>query len=281
MIKIVRKPSYLRTLIDREKCKGRKIGFVPTMGNLHEGHISLIKRSVKQCDITVASIFVNPIQFGENEDLDAYPRTFLQDKRKLLDAGCNIIFYPDEDIMYRDRKTNIHVSGITEGLCGASRPGHFDGVTTVVAKLFNIVNPHYAYFGEKDYQQLLTIRKMTYDLDMPVKIIGCPIIREEDGLAMSSRNSYLSSQERTDASQIYSALKKGAISIKQGKSTASVKRGIRKVIQCIHNARIDYIEILDSVTLKKPDNHTEQLRIVAAVFIGKTRLIDNIGVNVK
>lgn len=281
MIKIIKKPSYLRTLIDSERCKGRTVGFVPTMGNLHDGHMSLIERSVKQCDITAVSIFVNPIQFGANEDLSAYPRTFSNDRKKLAEARCDIVFYPRINDMYKNRMTTVHVSDITEGLCGASRPGHFDGVTTVVAKLLHIVNPHYAFFGEKDYQQLMAVKKMVFDLNMPVNIVGCPIVREQDGLAMSSRNAYLSHAERAQAPLIYRSLKKGSELLMQGKGISLAKRRIVENLRGIDNGHIDYVEILDQETLKKPDTNSVKLRIFAAVFIGRTRLIDNIGVRIK
>lgn len=281
MIKIIKKPSYLRTLIDSERCKGRTVGFVPTMGNLHDGHMSLIERSVKKCDITVASIFVNPIQFGANEDLSAYPRTFSNDRKKLSKARCDIVFYPGISDMYRNRMTTVHVSDITEGLCGTSRPGHFDGVTTVVAKLMHIVNPHYAFFGEKDYQQLMAVRKMVYDLNMPVNIVGCPIVREPDGLAMSSRNTYLSDAQRSHAPLIYRSLKRGRELLRQGKGISMAKKRIVENLRSIDNGRIDYVEILDQDTLKKPHKNSAKLRIFAAVFIGRTRLIDNIGVRIK
>ncbi len=185
------------------------IGFVPTMGNLHQGHLNLVREARKLCDVVVVSIFVNPIQFGPNEDFDNYPRTLEQDQQLLADVGCDIVFAPTVEQMYgnKPRLTNISVSGITNDLCGLQRPGHFDGVAVVVTKLFNIVQPNYAFFGQKDYQQLAVIRQFVQDLNIPLEVIGVPIARAEDGLALSSRNGYLSEQERATAPVIFQSLK--------------------------------------------------------------------------
>ena len=192
----------------------KSIGFVPTMGNLHQGHLNLVREAKKLCDVVVVSIFVNPIQFGPNEDFDSYPRTLEQDQRLLADVGCDIVFAPSVEQMYgkNPRLTNITVSDITNDLCGLQRPGHFDGVAVVVTKLFNIVQPNFAFFGEKDYQQLAVIRQFVRDLNMPLEVIGVPIARAEDGLALSSRNGYLSEENRQKAPSILSKLKSsGAI----------------------------------------------------------------------
>ncbi len=267
----------IRKNIDMQKRKGAVIGFVPTMGALHEGHLSLIRRSNAKCGFTVASIFVNPIQFGPKEDYGKYPRTLSRDRKLLEKEGCAVLFTPTAQTMYRERLTTVHVSDITEILCGRTRPGHFDGVTTVVNKLFNIVNPDYAFFGEKDYQQLAVIKKMTEDLNMNVKIIGCPIIREADGLAMSSRNRYLSSEDRQNAPAIHNMLKKCAAMLKQGKSAGAVKRHAVSGINKIKNMNAEYIEILSNELLK-PDAGARRLRIFAAVKLSNTRLIDNVEV---
>lgn len=265
----------------RLRREGAVIGFVPTMGALHEGHISLVKKAASQCDTVIASIFVNPIQFGPKEDLSKYPRSIREDSIKLNDAGCSILFLPSAEQMYSNRLTTVHVSGITQKLCGLSRPGHFDGVTTVVSKLFNIVKPDRAYFGEKDFQQLAVIKKMNEDLNFNIKIVPCPIIREKDGLAMSSRNVYLSKSERESAPNIYRALLSGAEMLKKGATPSAVKSEIAKRIKLIPGSRIDYIEILDELTFEKITAFSRRVRIFSAVFIGSTRLIDNIGVKIR
>lgn len=267
----------IRKNIDMKKRKGAVIGFVPTMGALHEGHLSLIRKSNTRCDFTVASVFVNPIQFGPKEDYGKYPRTLSKDRKLLEQESCAILFTPSAQTMYKERLTTVHVSGITEILCGRTREGHFDGVTTVVNKLFNIVNPDYAFFGEKDYQQLAVIRKMTADLNMNVKVVGCPIIREADGLAMSSRNRYLSSEDRQNAPAIHKMLKECSVMLKQGKSTGAVKRHAETGINKIKNMKVEYIEILSNELLK-PGKEAEKLRIFAAVKLSDTRLIDNLEV---
>jgi len=271
----------MREEIARIRKNGLNLGFVPTMGALHEGHLSLIRKSVSENSITVASVFVNPIQFGKNEDLSKYPRPFDADKRKLEKNGCSLLFLPSPNEMYKERLTTIHVEDLTEKLCGLKRPGHFDGVTTVVAKLFNIISPDRAYFGEKDFQQYKVLNKMNEDLNFGIKIVPCPIIREIDGLAMSSRNIYLNKKERKNAPLVYDKLKAGAASLKKGINPALVIKKIMAEISTIEGCKTDYVEILDDSNLRKISKNTKKIRIFSAVFFGNTRLIDNIGVKIK
>ncbi len=261
----------------RQKKSGRSIGFVPTMGYLHEGHISLIKASRNDNDITVMSIFVNPAQFGENEDFASYPRDLERDLAMAGQAGVEAVFVPRATMMYPDGfNTYIDVRGVTEVLCGKSRPGHFTGVATIVLKLFNIIQPDKAYFGQKDAQQTVVIKQMTRDLDMDVKIIVCPIVREEDGLAMSSRNVYLSSEERRAATILFKSLNAASEMILNGQVSAkTVADSIRKMIESEPLATIDYIEILDAAKLQRVDRLKGRIIIALAVKFGSTRLIDN------
>ncbi len=265
--------QYIKAL----KKKGKTIGLVPTMGYLHEGHLSLIRRSRKDNDISVISIFVNPTQFGPGEDFKKYPRNFKRDERLAQEAGVDIIFYPAARAMYPEGyKTSINVGALGKRLCGASRPGHFQGVATVVAKLFNIVEPDTAYFGQKDAQQAIIIKKLTEDLDMPVKVKVMPIVREPDGLAMSSRNTYLSNKERAEALILNKALKKAGVMIKSGEKNASkVKKEMRSMINSKKQAKIDYVSVVDSGNLQELKTIKKGALIALAVKIGKTRLIDN------
>ncbi|WP_456383686.1 pantoate--beta-alanine ligase [Persephonella sp.] len=271
--------SRMKETVKSLKKEGKSIGFVPTMGYLHEGHVSLIRCSRKDNDITVVSIFVNPIQFGKNEDLDRYPRDLDRDIEICKREGVDYLFYPDVRQMYPEGySTYVVVEGLTEGLCGAFRPGHFKGVTTVVMKLFNIVQPDRAYFGKKDYQQYVVIKKMVEDLNMDVQIIGCPIIREEDGLAMSSRNKYLSPEERESALSLSRALFTAKEIFEKGETDPEkIKQKMRQIIQSYPHVRdIQYIEIVDPKTLQ-PKKRVEKGDVIAlAVYVGDTRLIDNI-----
>lgn len=280
MMEVITKVSEMQKLSKTIKRTNKTIGFVPTMGYLHEGHLSLVRASKKDCDVTIVSIFVNPIQFGPKEDLSRYPRDFERDKSMLEKEKVDYIFYPSVEEMYQsDFATTINVERVTENLCGASRPGHFRGVTTVVGKLFNIVMPDKAYFGEKDYQQLVTIKKMVRDLNFPLEIIGIQIVRESDGLAMSSRNSYLTQEERKSALCLFKSILLAQDMVKRGKK--NVKEIINAVEELIKNTpytKIDYVKICDPETLEYiEDGNIEGKKLLAlAVFVGNTRLIDNV-----
>lgn len=258
---------------------GKSIGFVPTMGYLHQGHISLVQESKKENDITIVSIFVNPTQFSPNEDLSKYPRDYVRDHQLLLDAGCDVLFYPDvEEIYPKDFQTFVTVDEITQKLEGEFRPTHFRGVTTIVNILFNIVQPHKAYFGQKDAQQCAVISKMVEDLNMNLSIVVCPIVREDDGLAMSSRNVYLSPSERNDALVLSKALKEADSLIKRGeRDSVRIKSEMISILKSVDTSEIDYAEIVDFKSFEKVSLLEEgnKYLILIACRIGKTRLIDN------
>ena len=279
MAKWIKSINEMKKIIKSYKKNGKTIGFVPTMGYLHEGHISLIRCAKKENDIVIVSIFVNPLQFGKNEDLDKYPRDIKRDLTICNNEGVNIVFNPSYEEMYpEDYKTYVVVEDITEGLCGAYRPGHFKGVTTVVTKLFNIVKPDRAYFGKKDYQQYIVIKQMVKDLNMDIEVIGCPIVREHDGLAMSSRNKYLSPEERKSAVSLSKALFHAKNLFEKGETNPlTIKKEIEKNILSYPKVKkIQYIEIIDSKTLKPVSKLKKGDIIALAVFVGDTRLIDNI-----
>jgi pantoate--beta-alanine ligase len=262
----------------RLKSQKRSIGFVPTMGALHEGHLSLVRNSRDDNDVTVVSIFVNPTQFGPDEDLQKYPRDPEVDVEKLLSIGVDAVFMPDAEEMYPEGFTTvIDVGEIGKILCGQSRPGHFNGVATVVAKLFNIVMPHRAYFGQKDYQQSVIIKKLVRELNFDIEIIICPIVREPDGLAMSSRNAYLSEDERTAATVLYKMLKRGEELIKQHGVSDSVAVGkeMMKILDSERSVSPDFIEIVDPETLENVSTIESPVVLCIAVRVGATRLIDN------
>jgi pantoate--beta-alanine ligase len=277
-MKILRSIKEMQSESDRVRGEGLRIGFVPTMGWLHEGHLSLIREAGRRSDRTVVSIFVNPIQFGPNEDFAAYPRDFERDRALCEAEGADILFNPSEEEMYPPgRETHVDVDGLTETLCGASRPGHFRGVTTVVTKLFAAVKPHLAVFGQKDAQQAAVIRRMTADLNLGVEIVTAPIVRESDGLAMSSRNVYLSPAQRADAAVLNRALSAAAGRFQNGESGApALIAGARGMIESKPSCRIDYVSIVDPDTLRPVDRARSGALMVLAVFVGKTRLIDNI-----
>jgi pantoate--beta-alanine ligase len=275
-VTLLRTVEETRTYIRSKKLSGLKTGFVPTMGALHNGHESLIKRSVQENDCTVVSIFVNPIQFNNQSDLDTYPRTMERDRGICEEAGVTALFVPDEQEMSTaSLLTHVDIQDLDNRLCGATRPGHFRGVCTIVTKLFNIVQPDRAYFGKKDIQQLLIIERMVRDLDIPVDVIGCDLVREPDGLAMSSRNVRLDSEQRLQATVLSRALKEAAVMVDGG--VTDPKRVIASMVQTVKTAggaRIDYIEIVDR-ELKKVTKIEKGSIMALAVFFGDVRLIDN------
>jgi len=277
-MKIVNSAEEMQGLSESYRLKGKKIGFVPTMGYLHEGHLSLVRQAKKDNDVVFVSIFVNPLQFAPNEDYESYPRDIERDEKLLREEGVDILFYPSVEDMYPDGfQTYVEVQKLTRVLEGKSRPTHFKGVTTVVLKLFNITKPHRAYFGKKDAQQLIVIKRMVRDLNLDVEIVGMPIVREEDGLAMSSRNKYLNREEREQAVCLYRALKRAEELIGSGVLDADrVKKEMESVIKGFPLAKIDYISInriSDLEELKTVE--IGDTLVSLAVRIGKTRLIDN------
>lgn len=270
----------LRERVRAWRFAGERVAFVPTMGNLHAGHLSLIDEARARAPRVVASIFVNPMQFGPNEDLDAYPRTLGSDRERLREAGCDLLFAPQVATMYprgSESQTRVDVPFLSEILCGAMRPGHFRGVATVVCKLFNMVQPDVALFGEKDFQQLMVIRRMVEDLAMPVEVVGMPTVRESDGLAMSSRNGYLSPQERRRAPALYRALLDAARSLRDGAAIESVEH---RAAATLREAGLepDYVSVRVAATLRPPSEGDRDLVILAAARLGRARLIDNLRV---
>ncbi|ABZ75324.1 pantoate--beta-alanine ligase [Shewanella halifaxensis HAW-EB4] len=269
--------SDIRAQVKAWRQKGETVAFVPTMGNLHLGHITLVKEAKTRADHVVASIFVNPMQFGQNEDLDAYPRTLAEDQAALTAAGAELLFTPTPEIIYpkgMDAQTYVEVPSISDLLCGASRPGHFRGVATVVCKLFNIVQPDIAVFGQKDFQQLLVIRTMVDDLSMPIEIVGVDTIREASGLAMSSRNGYLSAEQKDQASQIKRSLDKMAESLKAGLAFKDIITQAQTEL-AEAGFRNDYLEIRNANNFAIADAGDVKLVILVAAYMGSTRLIDN------
>ena len=274
-MEIITTIENIRSIVNHWKDKGYSIGFVPTMGYLHDGHAALIDQARKDNDKVIVSIFVNPTQFGENEDLNSYPRDINRDKSLCEAHKADIIFSPTSDEMYHDRKAFVNIVELSDTLCGISRPIHFKGVCTVVTKLFNIIQPTNAYFGEKDAQQLAIIRKMVYDLNFPVNIIGVPIVRESDGLAKSSRNTYLSKEERKAATILYKAIQMGKQTIKHGASADSIINTMTEIINTEPLAKIDYVSVVDANTMQPVHEITSPVLVAMAVYIGSTRLIDN------
>ena len=274
-MKVIKKIDELQEILKNFKKEGKSIGLVPTMGFLHKGHASLIKKAVSENDIVVVSDFVNPIQFGPNEDLEAYPRDIDADSKLCENLGADFIFNPEPSEMYHDKKAFVDIEGLSDNLCGARRAGHFRGVCTVCTKLFNIVGPDRAYFGQKDAQQLAIIKKLVYDLNIPVEIIPCPIVREDDGLAMSSRNTYLSNDERKAALCLSKSIFEGEKMAKDGFSVKEVLGKMEEIISAEKLAKIDYISAVDLETIEDVDNFNKDTLVAIAVYIGKTRLIDN------
>lgn len=276
-MKIIRKIKSMQKLSDALRAEGKTIGFVPTMGAFHDGHLSLMQRSVKDCDATVVSIFVNKLQFGPTEDFNKYPRQLEKDRKMAETVGVDYIFAPEHDEFYSDSFSSfVKVYGVTENLCGASRPGHFIGVLTVVTKLFHAVKPHKAFFGEKDFQQLVVIKKMVKELNFDIEIVGSKIFREKNGLAMSSRNEYLSADERNKATIIYSCLKDAKRLFHSGeKSSLKIIKNAVNLINA-QGFEVDYVKIVDMDTLKDVKKIETVALMAVAVKVGRTRLIDNI-----
>ncbi|HEX4906181.1 MAG TPA: pantoate--beta-alanine ligase [Acidimicrobiales bacterium] len=283
MIEVHETIADLRSALDTARRAGKTVGLVPTMGALHAGHASLIGRAASDCDVVVTTIFVNPLQFGANEDLSAYPRSLAADIFLADENGATLVFAPSVEEMYGSgTHTTVSVGGpLTEVLEGASRPTHFDGVATVVAKLFAIVGGCKAYFGEKDFQQLAVVRRMAADLSLPVEVIGCPTVRSADGLALSSRNAYLDPDERRVAPVLHRALVAGADCVRAGEvDPAAVVAAMTQTIAAEPLFRLDYAAVVDPATFSTPDPLTGELRLLAAAHLGKARLIDNLGVTV-
>lgn len=283
MIEVVHTIKEVRETVKGWRKEGLSVGLVPTMGFLHEGHKSLIDKAVEQNDRVVVSVFVNPMQFGPTEDLDKYPRDLAADTRLCEAAGANLIFNPEPSEMYAEGFCSfVDMNGPTAELCGKSRPTHFRGVCTVVNKLFNIVQPDRSYFGQKDAQQLSVIRRMVKDLNIPIEIVPCPIIREADGLAKSSRNTYLNPQERQAALILSRAIKVGQHCVELGeRDTHKVVAAMKALIETEPLARIDYVEAVDLDSIQKVDKVEGDVLFAMAVYVGKTRLIDNFIVNIK
>jgi pantoate--beta-alanine ligase len=281
-VKSVATIAELRELLDAERAGGRRVGFVPTMGYLHDGHASLVRAARGATDVVVVSLFVNPLQFGPGEDLDAYPRDLARDTALAEAAGADLLFTPSVDEMYpRPVLTTVSVAEVSEPLEGAARPGHFAGVATVVAKLLAIVGPCAVYFGEKDFQQVAVVGRMVSDLSLPVDVVACPTRREPDGLAMSSRNAYLTPDERAAAPVVHRALAAGSALVLAGeRDPATVRALMAQIIEAEPLARLDYAEVVDADSFAVPDPLAGNLRLLAAVRFGRARLIDNVGVTV-
>jgi len=277
-MQVVRKIEEMQEISDRLRQEGKRIGFVPTMGYLHEGHLSLVRKAKDLCDSVVVSIFVNPTQFGPGEDFERYPRDEEGDKSKLEQEGVDFLFIPEiRDMYLLGYQTYVDVTEVSKGLCGDFRPGHFRGVATVVAKLFNLVKPHVAIFGEKDYQQLLVIKRMAKDLNFDIEIIPGRTVREEDGIAMSSRNTYLSPEARKKATVLYRSLRKGKELFDSGeRDVSTLSQTIRKEIESEEDVTLQYVEIRDAETLERIERVNRPAAIAVAAIIGSVRLIDNI-----
>ena len=279
---VIRSAEGLRRALAPHRDARKLIGLVPTMGALHDGHLSLVHRASRDCGIVVASLFVNPTQFGENEDFDAYPRDESRDLSLFDEYGVDFVYAPSVDEMYPDGfKNTITVQGVTEGLCGAARPGHFDGVTTVVSKLFADCKPDAAYFGQKDYQQIKVIERMVADLDLNIRIVGLPVVRERDGLALSSRNAYLSAAHRRVAPSMFCTMRAVAERLHSGIDLDAQSEWGQLALLDAGFDRVDYFEVRDAATMEKPREFGPGMRIFAAAWLGQTRLIDNISADLE
>jgi pantoate--beta-alanine ligase len=276
-MQIIEKISEMQSWSEAQRCEGRRIAFVPTMGFLHEGHLSLVRFGRGRANRVVVSVFVNPTQFAPQEDFAAYPRDFQRDRKLLEDEAVDIVFSPAVQEMYpHGFQTRVEVSELSNFLCGAHRQGHFQGVATIVSKLFNAVRPHVAIFGEKDYQQLQVIRSLVRDLNFDIEIVGHPIVREADGLAMSSRNAYLSPEERKAALCLFRSLNRAAGMVQTGKTQArDITDAVKEEIAREPLARLEYVKLCDTMTLAEVDEIQDRALLALAVRIGKTRLIDN------
>lgn len=283
-MEVVATKAGLRARLDAARVAGRSVGLVPTMGALHDGHLSLVRAARAECDVVAVTVFVNPLQFAEGEDLDAYPRPLERDLELAEGAGAAVAFTPSTDEMYpTPTVTTVHVDGLTAPMEGAARPTHFDGVTTVVTKLFSIAGPCRAYFGEKDFQQLAVVRRMAADLDLPVVVVGCPVVREPDGLAMSSRNAYLRPDERAAAPVLHRALWAGARLVEAGaRDPGEVRAAMVDEVAREPLAELDYAEVVDPATLRTPDrlDPGSEVRLLVAAGLGSPRLLDNLAVRV-
>ena len=280
-LKIVTTIGELRLLMDQARATGKSIGYVPTMGALHEGHLSLMRRARRDCDVTIASIFVNPLQFAPTEDLASYPRVMQSDTAAARGVGVELLFAPEVAEMYPiEMRSTVNVAELSAPMEGTTRPTHFAGVATVVAKLFNIVGSCRAYFGEKDFQQLAVIRRMVADLSFPVEVIGCPIIRESDGLAMSSRNIHLTPEQRSAAPLLFRALQAGArAASKEPNNGGAIEKEVTDIVRQEPVIRLDYVALVDAQTLLSPTDKTNERRLLIAAWLGDTRLIDNIDID--
>jgi pantoate--beta-alanine ligase len=273
----VERIADLRDRCDASRRAGKTVGLVPTMGFFHEGHRSLMRAARANHDLVVTTIFVNPLQFGENEDLAGYPRDLVADTAAAEAEGVDVLFVPSVPEMYPEPTvTTVHVAGLTEGLCGAARPTHFDGVTTVVAKLFSIVGPSTAYFGRKDFQQLAVVRRMAADLDLPVQVVGCPLVREPDGVAMSSRNAYLSADERERATGIFASLRAAAAAVEDGERDPERVRAAVEAEAVRHGLELEYAEVRRAADLALLATVDGEVVVAVAASVGKARLIDNV-----
>jgi pantoate--beta-alanine ligase len=278
-LELIATPAAWRAALDAHRAQGQRVGLVPTMGALHAGHLSLIRRAAADCDVVTVSDYVNPLQFGPAEDLAAYPRNVAEDCRLAAEVGAHVVFAPaTEDLWPEPPRTTVRVEGLTDPLEGACRPGHFDGVATVVAKLFALAGPCWAYFGEKDFQQLAVVRRLTADLSLPVEVVGCPTVRDSDGLALSSRNAYLTPEEREAAPHLYYALLAGKRAIEDDGVTdpGLVSKAMSAALARQPRFELDYAEVADPDDLTRPKPIEGEVRLLMAARLGRARLIDNL-----